>query len=211
MTSIVMQNSTTEIDVILYHLAEMFEARGEDIDEFVEHGDAIRDRMQFYTSIEPVILDTDLTKVIFALTKDHVKRFFASISPKEVNTPERMHEVFDRKNVILVVSEMPIPTNMTMLQQQEKLLEGGIFQVFTKAELKYNPSKHELVPQHEKMKEAEVKELLEKYNIRGKAHLPVILKTDVMAKWLGLRPGDVVRITRYNDTSGLYYYYRCCM
>ncbi len=198
-----------EIDVILFHLAEMFESRGEDTYEFVEHGNAIRDRMQFYTNAEPVILDTDMTKVVFALTKDHVKKFFASM--KDIDTPARMQEVFDRKNIVLVVSEMPIPTNMATLQHKEKLMEGGILQVFTKAELKYNPSKHELVPKHERMTETEVKDLLEKYNIRGKAQLPVILKTDVMAKWLGLRSGEVVRITRYNDTSGLYYYYRCCM
>jgi DNA-directed RNA polymerase subunit H (RpoH/RPB5) len=47
--------------------------------------------------------------------------------------------------------------------------------------------------------------------LKSKLQLPHIHRGDVMAKWLGLRQGDVVRITRYNETSGEYYYYRYCV
>ena len=35
--------------------------------------------------------------------------------------------------------------------------------------------------------------------------------TDIIAKWLGLKQGDIVKIDRYNPNSGVYYYYRCCI
>ena len=40
----------------------------------------------------------------------------------------------------------------------------------------------------------------------------VILKnSDPIAKWLGLKSGDIVEIDRYNPNSGLTKYYRACV
>ena len=47
--------------------------------------------------------------------------------------------------------------------------------------------------------------------ITSKLKLPYILHNDIIAKWLGLTQGDIVKIERYNNNSGLYYYYRCCI
>ena len=88
---------------------------------------------------------------------------------------------------------------------------GGMLQVFYMKELMYNPLKHVLVPRHEKLTETEAKEMMEQYLIKHKAQLPIISRNDPIARRLGLRTGDIVRITRYNDTSGMYYYYRCCV
>ena len=71
--------------------------------------------------------------------------------------------------------------------------------------------KHELVPKHKKMTEDAVKKLMEELQLKTKTQLPLIQRQDIIARWLGLQQGDIVRITRYNDTSGKYYYYRCCV
>ena len=42
-------------------------------------------------------------------------------------------------------------------------------------------------------------------------NLPVILRDDAMARYLGLRPGEVVRILRPSPTSGTYVSYRICV
>ena len=75
----------------------------------------------------------------------------------------------------------------------------------------YNPTKHELVPKHEKMNNEDVKVLMENLKLKAKTQLPFIQKTDVIARWLGIQSGDVVKITRYSPTSGKSYYYRCCI
>ena len=75
----------------------------------------------------------------------------------------------------------------------------------------YNPTKHELVPKHEKMNNEDVKKLMENLKLKAKTQLPFIQKTDVIARWLGIQSGDVVKITRYSPTSGKSYYYRCCI
>jgi DNA-directed RNA polymerase I, II, and III subunit RPABC1 len=52
---------------------------------------------------------------------------------------------------------------------------------------------------------------MESLQLKSKTQLPLIQKQDIIARWLGLQQGDVVRITRYTETSGKYYFYRCCI
>lgn len=201
------QGQNMDIDTVLLHLTEMFEMRGEDTSEFEHHGDAVP-RPRYFTDPTPIVLNTDKTTVFFALSKEVMKELI-----KELKEVEDMREHYKTSNFIIVVMEMPSSTTMNYLTERDKSLQanGGMLQVFMMKELMYNPSKHVLVPKHEKLTEDQAKAVLEKYMVKSKAQLPQIHKTDIMARWLGLRHGDVVRITRFNPTSGEYYYYRCYM
>ena len=53
--------------------------------------------------------------------------------------------------------------------------------------------------------------MMDKYLIKGKSQIPFILHSDAISKWMGLKQGDVVKIDRYNENSGLSYYYRVCV
>jgi len=86
-----------------------------------------------------------------------------------------------------------------------------MLQYFKVEELFFNPTKHELVPPHRKLSSDEAKIIMDKYMIKSKGQMPLIQHTDVIAKWIGLKQGDLVEITRYNENSGEYYYYRCCV
>ncbi len=66
---------------------------------------------------------------------------------------------------------------------------------------------HELVPKHEILSEEEAKKLLEELNITKK-QLPRIYASDPVAKILGAKPGDIIRITRKSPTAGESIYYR---
>jgi DNA-directed RNA polymerase subunit H len=71
----------------------------------------------------------------------------------------------------------------------------------------FNVNLHQKVPRHEKLSEAEKKELYSKYSITI-AELPRILKNDPAIKSLKLKGGDVVKITRNSPTAGESFYYR---
>ena len=75
------------------------------------------------------------------------------------------------------------------------------------AENKVDISKHEYVPKHAKMSNAEIEKLLSSYNI-SKKQLPRILKTDPIIIDLEVEPGDVIKIIRKSDTCGESTYYR---
>lgn len=94
----------------------------------------------------------------------------------------------------------------------EAAAKGLRIEIFELKELLFNVSRHELVPKHQKVNdENAIKDILAMAKIKSKTLLPIILKTDPMARYLGLRTGDVVRITRPSPTSGIYVHYRCCV
>jgi DNA-directed RNA polymerase subunit H len=66
---------------------------------------------------------------------------------------------------------------------------------------------HELVPEHERMDENEVAELLNTYKIR-KEQLPKIKASDPVIKEIKAKVGDVVRVLRKSRTAGKSLSYR---
>ena len=66
---------------------------------------------------------------------------------------------------------------------------------------------HEAVPEHRKMNEDEVEELLEKFDA-DKSDLPKIERTDAALKQMDVEVGDVLEINRESPTAGKTTYYR---
>ncbi|MCG3252268.1 MAG: DNA-directed RNA polymerase subunit H [Candidatus Heimdallarchaeota archaeon] len=60
---------------------------------------------------------------------------------------------------------------------------------------------HDLVPEHIICPDEELKELLEKYNIKRR-HLPKIFASDPAVKAVGAKPGQVVKIFRESNIAG---------
>ena len=74
-------------------------------------------------------------------------------------------------------------------------------------EKEFNVLTHELVPEHIIIKDDEIKELLNKFNITPK-QLPKILKNDPVVKQIEAEEGDVIKIIRKSPTAGVTTYYR---
>jgi DNA-directed RNA polymerase subunit H (RpoH/RPB5) len=75
-----------------------------------------------------------------------------------------------------------------------------------------NPVDHVLVPKHELLPESEHPEFMSKHKIKSKANLPLIkFHEDMMARIMGLMPGDIVKIIRPSPSAGEYVSYRVCV
>ena len=72
---------------------------------------------------------------------------------------------------------------------------------------KFKVDKHNLIPKHSKLSEAQKEKLLEKYNISLK-ELPRILKTDSAIASLNSKTGNVIKITRKSQTASEAEFYR---
>jgi len=66
---------------------------------------------------------------------------------------------------------------------------------------------HILVPKHEIMNINDAEEVLKTYNCRT-TDLPLIFASDPAIVGLGVKPGDMIKITRKSATAGESYYYR---
>ena len=90
------------------------------------------------------------------------------------------------------------------LRAFEPLREQGIIaEHFQEQDLLVNITKHELVPKHYLMSPEEKAALLKRYRLK-QSQLPKIQSRDPVAKYLGLKSGQVVKIIRKSETAGRY-------
>jgi DNA-directed RNA polymerase subunit H len=66
---------------------------------------------------------------------------------------------------------------------------------------------HVYVPKHEIMTKKEAEEVLKKYHCKP-TELPLIFVNDPAIMGLGVKPGDMIKITRKSATAGASFYYR---
>lgn len=86
---------------------------------------------------------------------------------------------------------------------------GIVIEHFVVTRLLINITRHVLVPKHVLLSEMEKSVVLKEYRCT-EGQIPIIESSDPMARYLGLLPNDVVRISRPSETVGIYTTFRIC-
>lgn len=198
-----------DIDIIIENVKSMMLDRNENIDEFLEHEVDI-DREDFYNDKNFIEFHTSNSTIVFALTKKLRKSALDELKDG-TDIMDFVGKYNNKLNIVFIFNNDNISTPiLQQFSKYDKQLQkiGGMLQFFHMKNLMFNPTLHKLVPKHTKLTPEEITDVMAKYLIKGKAQMPYILRNDAIAKWLGLKQGDVVRIDRYNENSGLCFYYR---
>jgi DNA-directed RNA polymerase I, II, and III subunit RPABC1 len=117
----------------------------------------------------------------------------------------------DVSSSILVLPEKLSPQAEKSLKHIQTRTRGSItIETFRESELVVNITEHVLVPKHQLLTEEESLQLLNRYRVTS-LQLPRIIRDDPVAKYLGLKVGDLVKIIRPSETAGLYVTYRACL
>lgn len=126
-----------------------------------------------------------------------------------IKTVKNIEEVLAEEeinHVILIYQTSITPTARSYL---DEIKSKYIIELFKYTELLCNITHHELVPKHEIVSHDVKNQLLKIHKISEK-NLPRILHTDPVAKYLGAKCGQLIKITRPSETAGTYETYRLC-
>ncbi|KJZ79236.1 hypothetical protein HIM_01387 [Hirsutella minnesotensis 3608] len=108
----------------------------------------------------------------------------------------------------IMVTHVPLsPAARKSLASVENLAK---IECFLEDDLLVNITHHELVPRHVLLSRDEKSALLKRYRLK-ETQLPRILQKDPVARYLGLKRGQVVKIIRVSETAGRYASYRLCV
>jgi DNA-directed RNA polymerase subunit H (RpoH/RPB5) len=111
--------------------------------------------------------------------------------------------------LILVIKQEPNEPMLNILSQIWE--QDGIFIIVYNLErLQFNILEHVYVPNHTILSDEEVKTMKNRYNIINDRELPDISRYDPVAQAIGMRPGQICKITRPSKTAITADYYRIC-
>lgn len=129
------------------------------------------------------------------------------------NVDDMVEELFELENILNKNDELLIITKMEPNETLEKHLEKIwlVKQIYVNIlcinRLRFNLLKHSYVPKHELVDKSTIRD---QYNIKNDSQFPEINRFDAVAVVMGIRPGQLCKITRSSKTAIETNYYRLC-
>lgn len=160
---------------------------------FVNNGTLDKDGLNFIRMRN----DTDFISVFF--TNDE------SIGIKSIITIAERMTANKIQHSILVYPKNLTASAKKYMEKTNKLR----IEAFSEDELRINITKHELMPVHQVLTAQQKAEFLTSAKL-NEEQLAKISGSDPVAKYYGMRRGDVVRIIRRSDTAGKSVTFRVC-
>ena len=128
------------------------------------------------------------------------------------------HEILDQEETtprhlvtLICVFMQPIKSSH-QAKCDARSAESGVFiQLFTIDDLRFDIMTHELVPKHERLPESFFETIKSQYQIVSKNALKCIKIQDPVARYIGLRKGEICRITAPSQKTLTTTSYRLCI
>ena len=135
---------------------------------------------------------------------------------KQNHIYEYVEDLFDMEQILDSDDELLIITNDKINDTLRELLsniyknDNKFVSVLNLNDYLFNILAHEMVPPHRVLFQDEKDMIYKKYYITSDKELPEISRFDPVALAMGIRPGELVEITRSSPTAITTKYYRLC-
>lgn len=121
---------------------------------------------------------------------------------------EKMNQLACRRAMMVVRHDVtPFAKQAIAVCQAQ---QNVVIEVWGESDLLVDITEHELVPKHVVLDEPGKRELLARYRLKP-GQLPRIQHKDPVARYYGMKKGEVVKIERNSETAGRYVTYRICV
>lgn len=196
-------------------ILEMIKSRGYNIDKYSNYSikeiEVMINSMPSKISIELSPLDMTFNKEDGNL----IVKYITNAKVRASNISSLIYEMVEEKlqpndTLVLLVNDNVSSDSLTEIINNFQLKQKKFIQIFNIESLMFNITEHILVPHHEIMNQTETVNIMSKYNIQNTLQLPLILQSDPVAKFIGAKRGDIVKITKPSETAGEYVNYRLC-
>ena len=194
-------------------IVEMMEARGYDVGAYKNFDPTALIKI----SIDPEALTMKMTKkddeTKTAVITYHEKNIKNSLNSMLTRVADEIADgsVIPENVEYIHILHSPIADTFSIFANNAWNKFKLRYQFFHIKSLVTNPMKHFLQPVFELLTDEEAAAMMKDNYIRSKGQLPIIkYHEDMVARYMGLVPGSVVRITRPSPTAGSYVLYRLC-
>ena len=145
-------------------------------------------------------------------------KYFIGKSLRHIHINEYIEDLFveqlildkETDDLIIIVKDEP---NDTLIRALKDIWEQNKYyiRVISRKRLQFNILEHNYVPEHIIISEEEKQQLFIEKNISSPKELPEISRFDPVALTIGIKPGQVCKITRNSRTAIDSIYYRICI
>lgn len=133
--------------------------------------------------------DSGRIYVYFADQSQSSKQLGVDVVTDAISTADR----YKTKRLVIIT---PVPLTPSAKKKVQDLVSYTV-SIFLESEMVYDPTEHFFTPEHRALTRSEQQDFLQKSNL-SIDQLPIILDSDMISRYYGFRPGQVIEIKRIN-------------
>jgi DNA-directed RNA polymerase subunit H (RpoH/RPB5) len=194
-------------------LLQLLARQGMDVSNYTDYGVAEVQTMHTNNQLD-MLLTTE--KDIHPARKVYVKYYLAKTLRREninhmIDDLYYIEQVLQPTDTLIIVMKQEVNDTVVGILNEIWEKDRIFIVVHSLDRLQFNILEHQYVPEHVVLTETEQAEVLNKYNITDTKQMPSISRYDPVALAIGLRPGQICKITRSSKTSVTSNFYRYCV
>jgi DNA-directed RNA polymerase subunit H (RpoH/RPB5) len=195
------------------NLLQLLKAQGYDIDEYTGYG--VNEIQTMYMNDQLDMLLTSDKHASGPSRKVYVKYHLARTLRRDninnyIDDLFHLEQVLNKGDTLVIIMKQEVNETLINILNQIWDQDGIFIAIMTLDRLQYNILDHTFVPKHTILSDTETEEMMKRYNIMDVKQLPSISRYDPVAVAIGMRPGQVCKITRSSKTAINSTFYRYC-
>jgi len=195
------------------NLLQLLKAQGYNIDEYTGYG--VNEIQTMYMNDQLDMLLTSDKDASGPSRKVYVKYHLARTLRRDninnyIDDLFHLEQVLNKGDTLVIIMKQEVNETLINILNQIWDQDGIFIAIMTLDRLQYNILEHSFVPKHTILSDTETEEMMKRYNIMDVKQLPSISRYDPVSVAIGMRPGQVCKITRSSKTAINSTFYRYC-